>query len=158
MIVNQYNRLKESVLFNRWKEKNKEYYLCSYVLINDAPQFDFYNPKSDRITSFVLNKKIEIKNDQNIFKKAKDKIKELNINKIKISLYHAIKKINSIEKYKHEEFNKKIIILQNSQCPLWNISLISKTLRILNIKLNAVNGEIISENYESLLNYKVNKK
>ncbi|MBL7147734.1 MAG: hypothetical protein ISS82_02825 [Nanoarchaeota archaeon] len=156
-MLSLYNKLTNSKIFKEWKENNKKDYLSSYVSINNIPQFDFYNPKTDKITSFIINKEIEIKKEQNIFKSSKDKIKELNLNKIKITQEQAEKIINNLEKYKHETFSKKIIILQNIKVPLWNISLITDTFNILNIKINAINGNIISENYESLLNFKVKK-
>ena len=156
-MLSLYNKLTNSKIFKEWKENNKKDYLSSYVSINNIPQFDFYNPKTDKITSFIINKEIEIKKEQNIFKSSKDKIKELNLNKIKITQEQAEKIINNLEKYKHETFSKKIIILQNIKVPLWNISLITDTFNILNIKINAINGNIISENYESLLNFKIEK-
>ena len=156
-MLSLYNKLTSSQIFKAWKENNPKDYLCSYVLINNIPQFDFYNPKIDKITSFIINKEIEIKKEQNIFKSSKDKIKELKIDKIKTTLKQAEETINNLEQYKNETFNKKIIILQNIKIPLWNISLITDTFNILNIKINAINGNIISEKYESLLNFKVGK-
>lgn len=155
MIKSQYKKLISSKVFKDWEQNNKNYYLSSYVLINEIPQFDFYNPKIDKITSFILNKTVEITKDQNIFKKSKDKIQKLNLEKIKITLKKAFNIINSLKKYKNIKFTKKIVILQNIKIPLWNISLITSNFNILNIKINAVNGNIISENYESLLNFKV---
>ena len=152
-----YNKLINSKVFKDWKLNNKNYYLSSYVLINEIPQFDFYNPKTDKITSFIINKEIKIKKDQNIFKSSKEKIKELKLDKINITLKQAEEIINNLEKYKHETFNKKIIILQNIKTTLWNISLITSTFNILNIKINAIDGNIISESYESLLNFEVEK-
>lgn len=150
-----FKKLTDSQVFKEWKENNKKDYLCSYVLINEVPQFDFYNPKTDKITSFIINKEIEMKKEQNIFKKSKDKIYELNLDKVKIPLEKAEEIINNLEKYKKETFNKKIIILQSKKNPLWNLSLITTTLNILNIKIDAVTGEVLSETFESLLNLKV---
>jgi len=150
-----YNKLIDSKVFKDWKKENKKDYLCSYVLVNNIPQFDFYNSKTDKITSFIIDKEIEIKKEQNIFKKSKDKIYELKINKVIIPLEKAEEIINNLEKYKKENFNKKIIILQSKKSPLWNISLITTSLNILNIRIDAINGEILSETFESLLNLKV---
>jgi len=154
-MLSLYKKLTDSNVFKEWKEKNEKDYLCSYILINDIPQFDFYNPKTDKITSFIINDEIEIKKEQNIFKKSKDKICELKLDKVKITLEKAEEIINNLEKYKKENFNKKIIILQSKKSPLWNLSLITTTLDILNIKIDAITGEIFSETFESLLNLKV---
>jgi len=156
-MLEKYNKLTDSKVFKEWKENNKKDYLCSYVLVNDIPQFDFYNPKTDKITSFIINKEIEIKKEQNIFKKSKDKIYELKLDRVKITIKKAEEIINNLEKYKKENFNKKIIILQSKKDPLWNISLITNSLNILNIRIDATNGEIISETFESLLNLKVDE-
>lgn len=154
MIKAQYNKLTNSKVFKVWFKDNKDYHLCHYVLINEIPQFDFYNPNTDKITSFIIEKSIKINKDQNIFKKQAEVLRELNIDEVKINLDDAYKIINDQEEFKHETFNKKIIILQNIGVPLWNISLISNCFNILNVKINAIDGSILSEKYESLLNFK----
>ncbi len=154
MIKSQYNKLTNSKIFKDWFKDNKDYYLCHYVLINDIPQFDFYNPNTDKITSFIIKRKIEINKDQNIFKKQTEVLKELNLDEVKITLDDAYKLIYEQEEFKHETFNKKITILQNIGVPLWNISLISNCFNILNVKINAIDGSILSEKYESLLHFK----
>ena len=95
-----YNKLTYSKIFKDWKNKHKDSFLCSYIII-DKTQFDFYN-KNDTITSFTINDNIEIKENEKIFKKTK--LKELNLEDIKLKEKEALEIID--KKYPKETFNK----------------------------------------------------
>ena len=49
------------------------------------------------------------------------------------------------EKYNGEESTKKIIILQQFEAPTWNITYVTSAMNVLNVKIDATNGKIISE-------------
>ena len=150
-MLDSYKKLLSSNTFKDWKNKNKDSYLCSCfnILENEDSnwQFDFYN-KNNTITSFIMNNKIEIDKDQEIFQKEKTELKELNLEKVKLKLSEALKLIKT--KYK-DNFFKTIAILQPY---VWNITLISSEFKILNIKIDAITKKIISEKYESVLKFK----
>jgi len=140
-----YNKLTSSKTFKDWKDKHKDSFLCSYIVI-DKTQFDFYN-KNDTITSFTVNDNIEIKENEKIFKKTK--LKELNLEDIKLTKEQVLEIIR--KKHPKEEFTRKIIILQNTEKPFWNITLITSSLKLLNIKID-MNKKIIQETFEPLTN------
>ena len=141
-----YKRLKSSKIFKEWKSKNKESFLCSFVLINE-PQFDFYN-KDNTMTSFMIKDKIEIVENEKIYNETN--IKPLQIDKIKSSEDKIIKMIE--KKYPKENFMKKMIILQNSDMQLWNIIFVTSSIKMLNVKID-MNNKIISETFEPLTNF-----
>lgn len=150
-MLDSYKKLLSSKTFKDWKNKNKDSYLCSCFNIlenkNYNWQFDFYN-KNNTITSFIMNNKIEIDKDQEIFQREKTELKELNLEKVKLKLSEALKLIKT--KYK-DNFFKTIAILQPY---VWNITLITSEFKILNVKIDAVTKKIISEKYESILKFK----
>ena len=140
-----YKKLINSKIFKDWKEKNKDSFLCSYIVI-DKTQFDFYN-KNDTITSFMVDNNIEIKENEKIFKKTQ--LKELNLENIKLKEEKALEIVN--KKYLKEKFTKKIIILQNTGEPFWNLTFITASLKLLNVKID-MNEKIIQETFEPLTN------
>ncbi len=142
--------LEESKVFQDFKKTNPLAYNSSISKIQNQLQIDYYDPNKDKITSFTKQGEEIILQESEVFRKEKIKIPELQINKVKITL-EEIEKIIS-EKYQ-EIPTKKIFILQQTEFPIWNITYLTQSLNILNIKINAISGEIIEEKIESALNF-----
>lgn len=141
-----------------FKGLKKDLYLCGCFAIDDEWQYDFYDKKSKRITSFKVDDKVRLLEEESkIFQKEKVDLEKLDLSGVKIDFPEALLKVDEIKKKKAdaEAINKKIIILQCVKIPLWNISYLTSSFNILNVKINATNGEIISERFESLLNFRV---
>ena len=101
----------------------------------------------------IENDVISIDSDE-IFRKEKTKINELHLEDIKIeSVDELIKKLVD-EKYNSEEEANKIIIIQQTEFPVWNVTYVTKALNVLNVRINAITGEIIEEHFESIMNFK----
>ena len=49
---------------------------------------------------------------------------------------------------------KIIIIAQQQDFPIWNVSYVSNKFNLINIKINAIYGEVIEETSGSLLSFK----
>lgn len=144
-------KIKRSKEFKDWYEKNKDSYLTS-IFHSKYLQVDFYSPKKDKMTSFtIIDNKINLETSE-IFRKEKTEIKELKLIEVKVDLEKAKKIISKLLK---EEATKEIIILQNLEVPVWNITYITKSMNILNVKVNAISGEIVSKNIENILNFKI---
>lgn len=147
--------LKNSEVFKEWNIKNSTAYLCNCFNINEGDwQFCFYSPEKDKITTFS-NKKI-LESNSDIFRKEKVTIKKLNIENIRIGLSQALEIFEKVkeEKYSKEKPDKKIIILQKLNLPMWNVTYLI-SFNILNIKIDAITGRIISESFDSVTDFKV---
>src|SRR3989344_1220970 len=92
--------------------------------------------------------------NEEIFKKEQETVEKLEMDKVKITFEQTLDIINGIERYKNQEFTKKIIILQNQKLLIWNISFLTKTFQILHIKIDAISGKILHESFESLMSLK----
>ena len=152
-IKEKLEEIKESDSFKEWNAKHFDAYLCS-VFVCDDLQFDFYDPETDKITSFSSERMID---GQEIFRKEKKKLIELKLNKIKIDLENVKELIQKLidEAYKGEESNKEIIFLQSFDDKIvWNVTYITKTLNVLNVKVDAISGEILDEKIESAFSFK----
>src|SRR3989339_1216039 len=151
-MLEQYKRLLDSKEFKDWRKKNYDSYLCSCFNakdgINDAFwNFDFYN-KNDRITTFGVAEEIIVNENQEIFKHDKDKVDKISLDDVKVDLDHALE---IIERPEGESFVKTISILQFKDILLWNITMISASFNILNVKIDAVSGEETYRNLGSVM-------
>jgi len=142
--------LKKSEIFKKFKEKNQLAYNSSISKIQKELQIDYYDPNTDKITSFTKRNNEIISQESEVFRKEKIEIPELKLDKIKITL----KAIEDIIAMKYQEIpTKKIFILQQKESPIWNITYLTQSLNILNMKINAETGQIIEEKIESAMNF-----
>jgi len=151
--------LVKSKEFKKWKETSKESYLASgFIMLNEDYnenldnlewQIDFYSPSKDLMTSFFIKDKIiSLKEGQKILKKEDVTIEELKLDKVKISLKDALAKIE--KKYPKDAPNKVIIILQSVKVPVWNISFLTSSFNLLNVNIDAEQGDIIKESMKPI--------
>ena len=155
------NSLESSDEFKNFRKNNKRAYLCSFFRIvgeseSSDWQIDFYLPEKDKMTSFSVSDKVKIIDaDSKIFKKKEKTVDPLNLDKLKINLDNAFSIIEELKnkKYRNEEIGKKIIILQSIKIPMWNITYLTTSLNILNVKINAVSGKILEESFKPALSF-----
>jgi hypothetical protein len=149
--------------FKKFKQENPDYYLTSgFFMIEDKNkldstwQVDFFTPSSHKITSFIIDgDKLEIKPNQDVFQKDKGVLKELKVEDIKVDFKDILEKVEILNKEKyHESPNKIIVLLQNIDVITWNITYLTQSFKVWNIKYNAENGDLISEKIESILSFK----
>jgi hypothetical protein len=103
-----------------------------------------------------VNDKVEIIEDQKVFKKEESNVNKLELNDVKVELEEALKTANKVrsEKYK-VDYSKIIVLLQRLDVgQIWNITYITNTLSTLNIKLSCDSGDVLSEELIPLTNYK----
>ena len=154
-MLEQYKRLLDSKEFKSWVKKNPDSYLCSCFNARDGINdsfwnFDFYNP-NDRITTFGVAEEIIVNENQEIFKHDKDRVAKINLDDVKINLDKALELIKLPE---GEQFVKTISILQFKDILLWNITMISASFNILNVKINAETGEEAYRNLGSVMDFR----
>lgn len=155
--VEELKRLIESVeASEEFKEIKDKVYLCSLFSIMEKDkgewQVDYYSYKEDKIISFVVNDKVN-REESKIFKEKESKVEKLEIGMVKIDLKEAFKTADKMhkEKYNNETVNKKIVILQVVKKPIWNLTYLTASFNIINFKIDAVSGNIISDNISSAL-------
>ena len=156
-------RVMNSRLYKNFNNDDKAY-LCSFFKIDgeeeqDEWQVDFYNPENDKITSFkeIGNQIRIIGKDSKIFKEKEAKVNELRIDKVKIAPEDAIKAVDELKKKKYsgEEALRRIVILQSTKefKENWNITYLTTSFNILNVKINAKNGKVIEESLKPALTF-----
>ncbi|MBU1204054.1 MAG: hypothetical protein KKG60_03230 [Nanoarchaeota archaeon] len=159
-----FGMLKKSEVFRRWEREHKKAYLCScFVVIGKTLvhselsnwQFDFYY--GGNINSFVLSQdgRTRTVEKDKAFKEKEAKITPLNLEDVKINLDDAFKIVCKLEEAKGLGFEKKIVVVQDlGYGAIWNLSMITDSFSVLNTKISAKNGKVISKEIFSLLSLK----
>jgi len=158
--IKELEQIKEYI---NWKEKNKEAIL-SFVLrvieepANDEWQIGYFNKPKNNITTFVLKgTELTINPDEEIFKKEDQLVKELQLEKVTLSLEDAVKIAQDYQKKNNPgEMPLKIIsILQHLTefGNVWNFSFVSQTFNTLNIKINTENGKIVDHSLSKIFDF-----
>jgi len=144
----------------------------------DEWQFGFYNVQSDKITNFFVNYHskdgyknhnkrnelnyeegkdydIKISKELDILKESNKIIDRLEIKRVKIECTNADRISHDIinEHYPNIKPLKKIFILQNLKGlgNIWNITIVDKSLNTVNIKIDAISGEVKYHDMKSLI-------
>lgn len=147
-------KLEASDIFRKWK-KTKDAYLVHIFLGNDstAAQVGYYCKEDDMLSTFVIDgENIKQLSDSEALKEKEHIIKKLDLNKVKVEFAEAKKKAENVlkEKFPKEDVFKWIFILQNLDTELWNITGIAKNFNTVNIKIDAINGKLLSTDCFSL--------
>ncbi|MBT3865712.1 hypothetical protein HOF78_01265 [Candidatus Woesearchaeota archaeon] len=168
---NDLQRLKDSKEFKEWLETHEESYLSDFFCILDKDssddnlwQIDYYNPKEDTMTSFELpadkRKKCKLKEaESKVFKHDAEKVKELELNNIKLNDKETMDRAKEFLKEKHpgEKPTKTILILQHNKeldKPIWNLTFMTGSLNMFNAKIDPEKGDILESSLKSAMSLK----
>ncbi len=142
-------------------EFKKKGFLCSVFIMSDIEnldkstwQFDFYDESNKEITSYLMESKIKVTENLEVFKKEETEVEQLNLNEVELSIEKALKISEEILEKEKEKSTKIIIILQQKDRSLWNISYVTTKFNLINIKIDAKTGEIVENTSASLLSFK----
>ena len=144
--------------YKKVMEKKPKGFLCS-VFVMCAPedidninwQLDFYSKGKDRIDSYLVKKDVEtLSVNQEAFKEKNKELKEINLDNIKVDWKTALK---LAEKEIKEDISKIIILLQNLDKEIWNISFFTKSFNLINVKIDAKTKKIMEKSNQPLIQF-----
>ena len=156
-------KLEESKDFKKWKSQNNHIYFSYAFKIpqemkTEEWQLGFYDKKKDKITTFMTGSNIETRKEDEVFKEETTEVKEIEINKIKLTFEKAIIKADEFqqEKYPKDKALKTIAILQNVEPHgnIWNITYITQAFNTLNMKIDAKTGDVLEHNHSSIFSFR----
>ncbi len=141
--------------FREWKKANPGAYLTSaFSMFSEGEEVNwlvsYYNGKKDTITTFAG----ESSKEEEAFKK-EGEIPGLRLEEVKTSAEQAIGEARKVlsESY-GERLQKSIIVLQSLEGKaLWNITLITAAFKIVNVRVSAASGEVISHKASSISDF-----
>ncbi|MFH1770165.1 MAG: hypothetical protein ABH828_01270 [archaeon] len=149
--------LEKSKEFKGFKKENPDFYLAHAFTIIDKIQEDwqigYYSKTRDKVVVFIVGKKITITPEEEVFKKPEKKITGLDMKNVKIDLEKAVEQAQFLvdTKYKGEIVSKTIVIVQNLEKELYNMTLVTLAMNIINIKVDAVTGKVIHHERQSIM-------
>ena len=156
-------KLEKSRDFCEWKKSNEKAHLSyAMCMLEDSSKnqwkIGYYNIPNDKTTTFSIGQNINLENEEEVFKKEETVMRELRLEHLKLSLKEAI---HLADEFKKEKFPKelpvkKIAIAQHldNAGEIWNITYITKALNVLNMKINANTGKVVSSDIESVLSFR----
>jgi len=161
-MFNQIKTLESSKEFKDFKTKNKEAFLTHvFYMLDEANkncvQIGYYNPKKDKITTFIIEGGCITKTlEAEVFKDEKTVMKALDLPKVKLEVDTAVKTAEKLQKDKYPSDSpiKKIAILQHLPIgQVWNITFVTATFKTLNIKVDSQFGKVVSDKLISIAEF-----
>lgn len=160
-IINVVRQVEDSEVF---RSIDPEHYLVHVFCMLEAHsreefQIGYYLKKSDKITVLDYNNgRISLIPAQDALKEDNVHIQPLDMQKVLISMDDALGKANDVLKnnYPSHLLMKAIVLLQNLQPhgQIWNITVITHSFNVINIKIDAASGMILHHIMESLMQWK----
>ena len=156
-----YDKLLENEVFKGWKSKEgKDSYLCSCFVMkgenmvhSDLEEWQFGFFSDGKIVGFVVGDGVKMQEADTAFKKENDEVLKLDLDNVKFRLDKAL--VKGEKEVKQGRVTKKIIILQNwTGDVVWNLSFITDVFEVVNVKIDAVDGKILSKQKNSLLQFR----
>lgn len=159
-----YEKLKSSAAY---KEHMQERAYLSHIFImlpndfnpdkdfveNYEIQFGFYNKDLQQILTFMYH-------DGDFFYGSEDKpfgeneIEEIDLSEAKVEPHDCFVKLGALikEKYRGNIPLKTIVILQKlKEGFVWNITVLRSDFKTLNVKIDAITGEVVSDSLKGLI-------
>ncbi len=155
--------LKKTDSFLQWIKVHPFGYLSHFFCQVDSAgtaktnwEIGYFEPSSNKITVFVMldNGDAEIKPADDVFQKEKTALEELKMDQIKVTLEQATQtwKEHFPQFFPKEQAGDGFLILQTlDKNILWNFTMITKTIKFVNMKINAIDGKITSHEEISLV-------
>ncbi|MBI1973067.1 hypothetical protein HYS50_03610 [Candidatus Woesearchaeota archaeon] len=155
------DHVQQSPVFKAWSADHPASYLSSFFKIIEQEdvewwQLDFYYPKGDTITSFIVDDQVKlVTKDAAVFKKTKDVVQALDLMHVSLDVKKALSVAHHVqqEKYHTEKPSKTIILLQTLSRPLWNISFLTNTFKLVNIRIDAQSGDVLEDSLVPLFDF-----
>jgi len=156
-------RCESSKTFKEYEEDHKDNYLYALFSLFEATstpdfQLGYYSKSAKKAHIFEISDEINGNADDKIFGDVVPK--PLLIEVVKIDFPMAISKAKQIQEkyYKKEMLLKTLAILQNLDQIVWNITFFTQTFSTINVKINALNGEVLDHSLGRLFDFDKGKK
>lgn len=145
--------LEKTAIFSKWKQEHDNAFLSScFIVDSQGWQIAFYSPVTKKASTFLKDQLVQ--SDSPIFRLKTEKMEKLDLNDVKLELEDAFSIADKELEEKHPGYktNKKIIVLQKLDgVVVWNLTYLTTSFYIFNIKINAANKKIVSEDFVSAM-------
>ena len=154
-----YDHLMQNKVYLSWIEKNKDFFLAhGFILLDelnkDVWQLGFYCKAKDRMITFFVGKdSITISQESEMFKKPDTVIRELAVDKVSIDLAEVLEIIEKVRQdhYKQDPEKMFLILQHGEHGQSYNVTLITKQMDIIHIKVDASAGKVLEHHSTPLM-------
>jgi len=146
--------------FKAWKASTKNTFLAHVFAMFDKNnenilQFGYFNPDNEKITTFIIEgEKVSMSAESEIFKRPESELKELDMEKVKITLKQAsdLMKEFQEENYAREKPTNSFVILQHIEHGhVYNFTYVTAAFNMLNVKIDSSTGEVLEHQLSNLM-------
>jgi hypothetical protein len=150
-VHNTVKRLENSEAFQEFSRSNPHHYLVHAFSTGKEIELGYYGKESDKITVFKTNP-VAMLPAEEVFKQ-QGVLEALNLDMVQLGLHEALERAEAerANAYPQHITTKSICILQQQDGPVWNITLVTATLQMINVKLSAQSGELHSRDMRSIM-------
>lgn len=154
--VHEYiQEVEESEAFETFSRESPEAYLV-HVFSNvkqgqDGVEVGYYLPGKDAITVFT-RAPVKARPPEDVFKEH-GTVPRLEIGKVEVGFARARALADEYRKehYPTHPVMQEICILQQMDVPVWNMTLVTQTLNMLNLRIDAASGAVIRTDMQNIL-------
>ncbi|MBD3318421.1 hypothetical protein GF342_00770 [Candidatus Woesearchaeota archaeon] len=147
--------LEASDEFKEWLTQHKDHFLAHIFLQEGNEQVGFYNPRTEKMTTFIVADKISSIADQEVLK-GDTELQALELSQVQITLHDALEKAQEVleEEYSKEIILRNLVVLQQlDDIATYNITYFSQSFKTINVRIRADTGEILSHSAASLADF-----
>ena len=154
--------IKEDFEKIKYSEQFKAIVAPSYLVscfLNDVSgkqlwEYNFYSRETENIYTFIVDNDQAILRETNVLLNKKDNPKELYLGNLKLNSKEVIAIVNYflIRGYKDDSVSKIILSIEMDETIIWSVIVILRNLKLINIKVNDRNSEVIENKVISPLN------
>ncbi len=158
------SKLKGNLVFNTWKYTHKDsIFSYAFNTVEDERfgnwQFGFYDKDSNKVTSFIVeHETINMIGEDDVFKEEHHDVLEVNVDAVRMPILelfdHTIEFVS--RKYPSDVVGKIVLVLQHipKYGNIWNITLFTKSLNTINLKVDPSTGKVKSHNLVSMFEFR----
>lgn len=141
--------------YKTFHSENPDYYLAMVFSIGDAWKVAYYSPAADLIVTFDTDP-IKQGLPEEVFKEEDGTVEPINISDVNITIEKINQECDILHqlKYNLHPIQKKIIMLQNHGQLMYNVTMLTQTMSVINIRIDAKTGELLSDRITSAMSFK----
>lgn len=151
-------KVESSKAYKQFIKANPEYSLAHcFTMFQEGDkehkwEMGYYSGKTDKLVVFETSPKVLMRDAEDALKR-EGTINKLDISKVKVSLTRALEVCSELlsKEYPGKSVTKNIIVLQNLERQMFNVTLVTISFDIINIKIDAETGEVIDHNLQSIM-------
>lgn len=147
--------IEDSKAFKKFKEKHPEAYLVHHFSMRKGGLYDgqvgYFDQSTKEITTFSKEPVKNLGSDKSF--NPEEEIKPLNMKEVNVSFEEALKTAQGVmsEHYSAQNVTQEICILQHLDTQLWNMTMVTNAFNMINIRIDAANGKVISHEQRSIM-------